>query len=411
MANYKKIGFKPADVLIPQNIDMTLWSVVACDQYTSQPEYWQKVEALVGDKPSAFNVIFPEIYLEGDNSKRIEKINKTMEAYIENGIFKEYKNSMIYVERTIGGGRVRHGIVGAVDLEAYDYSADSKSLIRATEGTVVERIPPRVCIRKDAAMELPHIMILIDDKDEQIIEAVDKSKLEKLYDFDLMLDSGHIEGYLLKDTESVCSGFEKLMDVQGENPLLFAMGDGNHSLATAKTCWENIKKDLTPQEKENHPARFALAEIVNIHDSSMVFEPIHRVLFDVDADKLIDEFLMAEPSATFEKAEGQQIDVVLNGETKKMYIPNPSHTLAVGTLQKFLDKYISQNGGKIDYIHGDNVTVSLTKAPKTIGFILPAMDKSELFTAIKKDGALPRKTFSIGEAFEKRFYLEGRKIK
>ncbi len=411
MANYEKIGFKPADILIPGNIDMSAWSVVACDQYTSQPDYWQRVEEIVGNKPSALNIVFPEIFLSDDNSPRIEKINKAMNSYIDSGIFKEYKKALVYVERTIGGGRVRRGIVGAVDLEAYDYSADSTSLIRATEGTVLERIPPRVQIRKDAPLELPHIMILIDDPDEEIIESVDKSTLEKVYDFELMLESGHIEGYLIKDTDKVCNGLEKLVDCQGENPLLFAMGDGNHSLATAKACWENIKKSLSDEEKVNHPARFALAEIVNIHDDSMEFEPIHRVMFDTDAEDLLAEFKKAEPSATFEKAEGQKIDVVINGVIKPLYIPEPSHTLEVGTLQKFLDTYITEKGGKIDYIHGDDVTVELTKKPGTIGFILPGMDKSDLFVAIKKDGVLPRKTFSIGEAFEKRFYLECRKIR
>lgn len=411
MANYEKIGFKPADILIPENVDMTAWSVVACDQYTSQPEYWQKVEEIAGENPSALNIVFPEIFLSDDNSKRIEKINETMKNYLDAGLFKEYKNALIYVERTIGGGRVRRGIVGAVDLEAYDFTADSKALIRATEGTVLDRIPPRVQIRKDALLELPHIMILIDDPLEEIIEKVDKSGLEKVYDFDLMMESGHIEGYLIKDTEKICAGLEKMIDSQGENPLLFAMGDGNHSLATAKACWENIKQGLTDEEKKNHPARFALAEIVNIHDSSMEFEPIHRVLFEIDPEDIINEFMKAEPSASFEKAEGQKIDIVLKGETKPVYIPEPSHTLEVGTLQRFLDGYIAEKGGKIDYIHGDDVTVSLTTKPGTIGFILPGMDKSDLFVAIKKDGVLPRKTFSIGEAFEKRFYLECRKIK
>ena len=285
--NYGKIGFKPADILIPQNIDMEKWSVVACDQYTSEPGYWEQVEKFVGDNPSALNITFPEIYLSGDNSKRINKINNTMEEYIDKGIFKEYKNSFIYTERVIGGGKIRHGLIGAVDLEAYDFRANSKSLIRATEGTVIERIPPRVKIRENAPLESPHIMILIDDDKKEIIEKIDKSKLEKVYDFDLMMESGHITGYLVKNTEEICRKFEKLLENQGENPLLFAMGDGNHSLATAKTCWENIKKEIPEGEWVNHPARYALAEIVNIHDTSMEFEPIHRVVFDVDPEDVI----------------------------------------------------------------------------------------------------------------------------
>ncbi len=411
MANYEKIGFKPADILIPKNIDMSAWSVVACDQYTSQPDYWEKAENIVGDKPSALNIVFPEVYLSENNSDRIKKINENMEKYLAEDVFEEYKNSLIYVERTIGGGRVRPGIVGAVDLEAYDFTADSKALIRATEGTVLERIPPRVQIRKDAALELPHIMILIDDPQKNIIEKINKSELKKVYDFELMLSGGHIEGYLINDTEFVCDALEKMVDCQCENPLLFAMGDGNHSLATAKACWENIKETLSEEERKNHPARFALAEIVNIHDESMEFEPIHRVVFDVDADDLIAEFMKAEKGVSFEKNNGQMIELVLKGEKKPLYIANPSHTLEVGTLQKFLDKYIAEKGGRIDYIHGEDITLELTKQDNTLGFILPGMDKSDLFTAIKKDGVLPRKTFSIGEAFEKRFYLECRKIK
>ena len=410
MANYARIGFKPADILIPKNVDMQAWSVVACDQYTSQPDYWQKVEKIVGDKPSTLNITFPEIFLGEDNSQRIGSINKTMKEYLEKGLFEEYKNALIYVEREIGGGRIRHGIVGAVDLEAYDFSADSKALIRATEGTVIERIPPRVQIRKDAPLEAPHIMILIDDEQGGVIEKIDKASLEKVYDFDLMLDSGHIEGYLIKDTDSVCDSLEKLLEGQGENPLLFAMGDGNHSLATAKTCWEQLKPTLTEEERKNHPARFALAEIVNIHDSSMEFEPIHRVVFGCDPEKLLEGLFKAEPSATFDGGEGQKITVVYGNTHKVVTIPQPSHTLEVGTLQKFLDKYVVETGSKIDYIHGDDVTKQLAEEENTIGFILPGMDKSDLFVAIKNDGVLPRKTFSIGEAFEKRFYLECRKL-
>ena len=407
--DYGKIGFKPADILIPQNIDMNKWSVVACDQYTSEPKYWEEVEKIVGENPSALHITFPEIYLADDNSKRINKINNTMEEYIKKGIFKEYKNALIYTERVIGGGKVRHGLVGAVDLEAYDFGEKSKSLIRATEGTVIERIPPRVKIRENAPLESPHIMILIDDDKKEIIEKIDKSTLQKVYDFDLMMDSGHITGYLVEDTDEICAKFEKLLETQGENPLLFAMGDGNHSLATAKTCWENIKKEIPETEWANHPARYALAEIVNIHDTSMEFEPIHRVVFDVNPKDLLNEFLECE-NGILGEGKGQQITVVY-GDTKQVIsIENPSHTLEVGTLQKFLDEYLKKQG-KIDYIHGEDVVLSLSSKPNSIGFILPGMDKSDLFKAIKNDGVLPRKTFSIGEAKDKRFYLECRYIR
>ncbi len=407
--DYKKIGFKPADILIPYNVDMGKWSVVACDQYTSEPKYWKQVEKIVGENPSALHITFPEIYLSDDNSGRISKINNTMEEYIKKGIFKEYKNAFIYTERVIGGGKVRHGIVGAVDLEAYDFGKNSKSLIRATEGTVIERIPPRVKIRENALLESPHIMILIDDDKKEIIEKIDKTTLEKVYDFDLMMDSGHITGYLIKNTDVICAKFEKLLETQGENPLLFAMGDGNHSLATAKTCWENIKKEIPESEWVNHPARYALAEIVNIHDESMEFEPIHRVVFEVNPEDIINEFLKCE-NGILGEGEGQQIKVVYGENKKVISIANPSHTLEVGTLQKFLDEYIKKQG-KIDYIHGEDVVISLASNPDSIGFILPGMDKSDLFKAIENDGVLPRKTFSIGEAKEKRFYLECRCIK
>ncbi len=410
MADYKKIGFKPADILLPKNIDMTAWSVVACDQYTSQPEYWTKVKNIVGDKPSTLNIIFPEIYLSEDNSARIDSINRYMKEYLENGLFEEYKNSFVYVERTIGGGKVRRGLIGAIDLEAYDFTADAKTLVRATEGTVRERIPPRVQIRIGASIESPHIMVLIDDEKKNIIEKIDKKKLPKLYDFDLMMNGGHIEGYLVTDTDEICNKLEKMVDAQGETPLLFAMGDGNHSLATAKACWEQIKSGLSESERENHPARYALAEISNIHDSSMEFEPIHRVVFNVNPSELLSEFMKAEPSAEIDGGEGQRITAVYGDKEVEIAVKKPSNTLEVGTLQKFLDDYVKKTDAKIDYIHGSDVVKSLAKESDRIGFILPSMKKSDLFPAIKNDGVLPRKTFSIGEAFEKRFYLECRKI-
>ena len=410
MADYKKIGFKPADILLPKNTDMTAWSVVACDQYTSQPEYWEKVKNIVGDKPSTLNIIFPEIYLSEDNSARIDSINRYMKEYLENGLFEEYKNSFVYVERTIGEGKVRRGLIGAIDLEAYDFTADAKTLVRATEGTVRERIPPRVQIRIGASIESPHIMVLIDDEKKNIIEKIDKKKLPKLYDFDLMMGGGHIEGYLVTDTDEICNKLEKMVDAQGENPLLFAMGDGNHSLATAKACWEQIKSGLSESERENHPARYALAEIVNIHDSSMEFEPIHRVVFNVNPSELLSEFMKAEPSAEMDGGEGQRITAVYGDKEVEITVKKPSNTLEVGTLQKFLDDYVKKTDAKIDYIHGSDVVKNLAKESDRIGFILPSMKKSDLFPAIKNDGVLPRKTFSIGEAFEKRFYLECRKI-
>jgi len=402
--------FVPTDILVPQNIDMQKWSVVACDQYTSQPEYWENVKKTAGDSPSALNIIFPEIYLEnGDKNERINSINATMKKYTDDGIFKEYPNAFIYVERE-ADGKIRQGLVGAVDLECYDYSKDSTSAVRATEGTVIERIPPRVEIRKNAPLELPHVMILADDIERTVIEPLGKKKdkFTKLYDFELMCGGGRIAGYLL-DKESnaeVLSAIDKLPVNKG---LLFAVGDGNHSLATAKECWESLKKELTDEEMNNHPARYALAELVNIHSSALEFEPIHRVIFDVDAEKLIAEFtkengVNTETGEKNIKAVSDKFDITvgLNGF---------GDTLEVAVLQSFLDKYLKENDGKIDYIHGDDVTVELGSKENNIGFLLPAMDKSDLFKSVAASGALPRKTFSMGHAHEKRFYLECRKIR
>lgn len=407
----KNVPFYPADILIPEKAEMEKWSVVACDQYTSEPSYWERVYGFVGDADSTLKMILPEIYLEAeDSAERIKKVNRTMDEYLENGIFRKLESAFVYVERTLLGGKVRKGIMGAVDLEAYDYSVGSKSLVRATEGTVTSRIPPRLRVRENASLESPHILILIDDKEKTVVEQIDKNKLEKLYDFELMENSGHISGYLIEDNDAVISALEKLYEkTNPENPLLFAVGDGNHSLATAKAHWENVKKGLTEAEKENHPARYALIELGNLHDESLVFEPIHRVVFDCEPEKLLSELKEYYEIST--GGEGQEIVAVKGTEKTKLYIKNPKSQLAVGSLQIFLDEYISKNGCKIDYIHGEDVVSELSAKEGNLGFLLPPMDKSELYPTVLNDGALPRKTFSMGEACEKRFYLEVRKIK
>ena len=405
-----KVPFYPADILVPQNAEMEKWSVVACDQFTSQPDYWQRVEKFVGEAPSQLILILPELYLEAsDSEERIEKINKTMKEYLNGGVFRTLKSCFIYVERELLGGKIRKGIIGAADLEEYDYSVGSKSLIRATEGTVVSRIPPRLRVRKNASLESPHILILIDDKNKTVIESVNKDKLEKVYDFNLMENSGHIEGYAICDTAPILSALEKLLEkTDKSNPLFFAVGDGNHSLATAKAHWENIKQGLSEEERKNHPARYALIELGNLHDDSLVFEPIHRVVFGCDRDNLMKEF--AEFYKLSECGNGQKITVVKGEDKKDIYIENPKSNLPVGSLQIFLDEYIKNHGCKIDYIHGDDVVKKLSGEKENIGFLLPPMDKSDLYPTVMKDGALPRKTFSMGEACEKRFYLESRKI-
>ena len=416
--------FKAADILIPQNVDFTKWSVVACDQYTSEPEYWEDVKNIVGGNPSTLNIIYPEVYLEEENSEnRIKNINETMQRYLDDGLFLETLDSIIYTERTQSDGRTRKGIIGMLDLDEYDFSKGSQSMIRATEGTIIERIPPRQRVRRGAPLELPHIIMLIDDRTKSIIEplAEKTEQFEKLYDFDLMKNGGHLKGYLVDEVvkQEILGEIEKLgdkaafeekYDVKDKGVLMFAAGDGNHSLATAKSCWEEIKKTLSDEEKENHPARFALVEVMNIHDDALEFEPIQRVIFDVDGEKLLEAF-----KAYYETSEtdngGQRVDYVVNGREGSVYIKNPSSNLPVGSLQNFLDKYLAENGGRIDYIHGNDVVRSLAKEPNTIGFMVDAMEKNDLFLTVIKDGSLPRKTFSMGEAQDKRFYLECKKIK
>lgn len=387
----KKVPFVRADILLPKK-DFDKWAVVACDQYTSQPEYWEKASEITEGNPSALNVILPEVYLEdGDVNERIEKINETMSQYLDDGVFAEYKDTMIYVERTLADGRIRRGIVGAVDLEAYDYNVGSISLIRATEGTVLSRIPPRVKIRENAPLELPHIMILIDDPDNVIIPSTDSA--EVVYDCSLMLGGGRIKGSLMSDEaiNTALSGLEKKME---ETELLFAMGDGNHSLATAKACYE--------KDKSNHLSRYALCEIVNIHDPALDFEPIYRVVFGVDTEKML-----SEAKAAFNGQTEHKVTTVANGKNDEFSVDG----LTAGVLQGFIDEYIAKNGGSVDYIHGEDAVNELSSRPDAIGFIFDGIAKSELFPYVEKNGALPRKTFSMGEAYDKRYYMEARKIK
>ena len=398
--------FNKADILLPsKEIDLTKWSVVACDQYTSQPSYWKETKNIVGDAPSTLNIVFPEVYLD-EGEERIFKINEKMQEYLENGVFDEYKNILIFVERKQSDGRVRRGIIGTVDLEEYDFSKTSKSLIRATEGTVLERIPPRVKIRENAPLELPHILILLNDEQDDIIKKTENC--EKLYDFELMQNGGHIRGYKIAeiDADVIIEKINKMAKT-AEGNLLFAVGDGNHSLATAKTCWENIKKTLSEEEQKTHPARYCLVELENIHQEAIDFEPIHRVDFGVNPKKVIEEIKKFYPETEEVDNGGQHIKYVFGDSEGDLYIKNDASELAVGTLQKFLD---SKNY-KIDYIHGDDTAISLAKSAENIAFLLPKPHKNDLFKAVIKDGALPRKTFSMGEANDKRFYFEAKKIK
>ncbi len=412
MNNFESVSLFPTDILLPKDKDMTKWSVVACDQYTSQPEYWEDVKDIVADFPSTYNLVLPELYLnENGVDERIRNINKNMQDYLDDGIFEEYTNSIIYIERKLNNGKVRKGIVCAIDLENYKFEPGNTAMIRATEGTVLERIPPRVKVRENACLELPHVMLLIDDKDNMVFESININNCDKVYDFTLMKDSGHITGWKISDCELIADKLLELYEKNYEqnNTMLYAVGDGNHSLATAKACWENIKKSGV--NTENHPARYALVEIENIHDAALDFEPIHRIVLNCNPDDLLKKLNEYCGISENGNETDQQIYSVINSKAKKLYIKKPTSNLSVGTLQNFLDKYIEDNSCEIDYIHGDDVVAELSMKDNTIGFLLPSMDKSDLFKTIVTDGILPRKTFSMGEACDKRFYAEARKIK
>ena len=418
-----EIPFKAGNILIPKNVDMHKWSVVACDQYTSEPKYWEEVENIVKDAPSTLRLTLPEIYLNDNNVEdKIRKINETMIDYLNNDMFNEYENSMIYLERTQSDGKVREGLMGIVDLEDYSYEKGSQTLIRATEKTVIERIPPRMKVRENAILELPHIMILIDDEKKNIIESLknEVSTNDLVYDFDLMQNGGHIKGYKLN--ENIINNiinklslladktyFEEKYNVTDKGVLLFAMGDGNHSLATAKACYEKLKETMSKEEYLNHPARYALVELVNLHSPALEFEAIHRVVFDTNVNDLLDS--LYKYYDINEEGNGQKFELITKDFDKTLYISNPKSNIAVGSIQIFLDEFLKDNKGSIDYIHGEDVTKNLAKNEGNVGFIFDAMAKEELFKTVILDGALPRKTFSMGHSYDKRFYLEARKIK
>jgi hypothetical protein len=447
-----KLGISVPEILLPgPAVALDKWAVVACDQYTSQPDYWERVARFTGESPSTLQLILPEIYLgKDDEAARVRRIQHNMLEYLEKGILKALEPGFIYVERETRTG-LRRGLMVALDLEYYDYMPGSSSYIRATEGTVLERIPPRVRIREGAALEVPHVMVLIDDPHHRVIEplAGRTSKLTKVYQTGLMMDGGTVTGYLVNDHESldnIINGLTVLADpghftakygAKGYPLLLFAVGDGNHSLATAKVVWEKVKAELKsdPATKDlggilDHPARYALVELVNVHDPALMFEPIHRVLFHIDRDKLwqgMQTYFSSRNSAvSIEYFSGFQtmndnlcrqhpdhhrIGFVTENQFGIMAVSQPRHNLAVGTLQAFLDDFLKDNPElKIDYIHGSSAVTELGSQPGNIGFYLPAMDKGELFKTVILDGVLPRKTFSMGEADDKRFYMECRRI-
>ena len=424
---FETLPFRPADILLPKDCEYSKWSVVACDQYTSQPEYWQRVEEYVGRAPSTLRLILPESCLEGPNVETdIMEINNTMSRYLREGRFVEHPGALFYVERTLDNGKVRRGLMGMVDLEQYDYEPGSSAPIRATEGTVLSRIPPRVAVRKNAPVELPHVMLLVDDPDQTVIEplADQTDSMQVLYDFDLMEHGGHIKGWELTEDQQaqVARALSALADpakfnarygTKDEAVMLFAVGDGNHSLATAKECYERQKRLTPPEHWASLPARYALVELDNLHDASLEFEPIHRLVFGAKPEELLSALVEYYPGVQRDDGAGGHKLAYVYGETQGVVsVPDPAAQLPVGTLQNFLDWYLAQHKGvRVDYIHGEDVVRKLSAQPDTVGFLLPAMGKEELFPTVIRDGVLPRKTFSMGEAHDKRFYLEARKIR
>ena len=435
--DWKDFGLHIPQIMLPkEGTDYGKWAVVACDQFTSQPEYWEETESIVGSAPSTLRLMLPEFYLGSDGEEeRISQIRSNMDQYMKDGTLQTMEPGCVLVRRE-AEGRSRLGIVICVDLEAYDYNKGSQSLIRATEGTVVERIPPRLRIRRGAPLEMPHIMILIDDPDQTVIEPLEKLDLECLYDMDLMQNGGHVTGRFVPEAkldgmkEALGTLMDKAIERYGQGHVIFqAMGDGNHSLATAKAAWEEIKNDLPENERDDHPARFALCEIENVYDPGIVFEPIHRVVFAGDdlkgkdlMDKLTEILAQQNGAAAFVPAEADQADAVpgadgfaieamYEGAEGKLVIDGPcTSKLAVGTLQNAIDVLVKEYGASVDYIHGEAAVRELAGKDGNLGFLLPAMDKFQLFPAVAADGALPRKTFSMGEANEKRYYIEARSL-
>lgn len=403
-------GIFPAEILLPFGTDMTKWSCVACDQFTSENEYWDTLSKFVGEEKSTLKLTLPEIYLNDNADARIRKINENIKDYLANGVFKKLPKGYVLTVRKTPFVEKRIGLVASVDLDAYDYKKGVKPLVRATEGTIEERIPPRLKIRENAEIELPHIMILFDDEKREITERLyeEKSKFKKLYDFELNMGGGHIEGYFIPESENLAEKFSALLDKDrlcakygAFDKFAFAVGDGNHSLATAKAHWEKVKKNLSENERKNHPARYALAEFVNIYDEGIYFEPIFRFVLGVDREKFI-KSLIENVSGHYRVANGDKISEIAGSAA----LPE-----VISSIDGFIKEYIAENGGTVDYVHGEENILKLVKADTSAVGVMPdVLDKSDLFRYVSQDGALPRKTFSMGEGVEKRYYLEAKKI-
>ena len=417
--NFSDIAIRPADILLPAGgIRPETWACVACDQYTSQPDYWEKVSALVGTAPSTLNLMLPECYLS-ESASRVPRIHASMKEYLESGLLTSGVNGgFVLCERTIASG-TRLGLVCAIDLEDYDFAKGSLPLVRPTEQTIASRLPARLAIRRGAPVELGHIMILIDDPDRLVLEPLQEKKatLRKLYDFDLMMNGGHLAGWAVEseeDLDAVSSAMRALKDRLGPDPMLLAVGDGNHSLATAKAYWNEIRETLSEKEREDHPARFALCEIVNIHDEALLFEPIHRVITGVSSELLLQSwaaYASARGMTLSDSGEGHSFTAVTVSGDRKIVVGSPEGAIPTETIQKFLHSFLAEHSeAAIDYIHGDDSLRSLVTKDTVTGFLLPAIDKSTFFNDVLTLGVLPRKTFSMGEADEKRFYMESKQI-
>jgi len=407
----RETGITPCRILLPKTDDLTAWACVACDQFTGKKEYWKRLEQFVGDKKSALKLVLPEAYLNDDADERIKSANRNIEEYLKEGVFKELPEGFILTVRKTPYVKRRIGLIGAVDLEKYDFSKGSRTLVRATEGTIEERIPPRLKIRRNAAAEFSHIMILFDDERCEITEELyeNRSKLKKLYDFELNMGGGSVEGYFVEDYKAVSEAFSKLSDKERlikkygkEDEFIFAVGDGNHSLATAKAFWNEIKTGLTEEEKKTHPARFALAEFVNVYDEGIYFEPIYRFVDGVNAEKLADG-LKDVTDARFS---------VYRGGKESFYGSVSNVPEAIKAVDEYVKNYIAAHGGRVDYIHGEEEVKKMADADdSSVAILFSAINKSDLFRYVSENGAFPRKTFSMGEGEEKRYYLEGKRIK
>ena len=396
--------FRPADILLPKQADMQCWSVIACDQFTSDAAYWAAVEQAVGGAPSTLRLMLPEFYLgKRDEAAAAAEIQQTMRRYLDNDVFTEIEHSFIFLERTLPCGSVRRGLIGMIDLEAYDYSPDSSTPIRATEGTVEDRLPPRVKVRRAAPLEMPHIMVFLNDPDDGVMQRAETAANGLLYDFDLMMGGGHVRGQRIYGATADALAAQ----ISEGNPAVkLAIGDGNHSLAAARKCWLEKKQRLTPEQAESDPARFALAELVNIHDPAVTFAPIHRVLFETDPSTWFD----AAAQQLAADGEGRDVILLSGGRQKTIRAKGASIGEVIGNVEQFCKAYLAAHGGTIDYIHGDDEAVQLAQRSGCCGVLLPQMEKGELFSSVEYSGPFPKKSFSIGLGRDKRYYLECRKL-